>query len=69
MKISELIITPAIEQKLIEKHYVQAYELEEVFQSNLYIRFTEKGNVRGEDLYLAMGRTEEVKIPERFLYQ
>lgn len=47
------------EDKLERKHHVLPYEVEEVLLESPRISFVEKGNVRGEDMYLALGRTEE----------
>lgn len=47
------------EDKLDRKHTVRPFEVEEVLLSNPRIYFVEKGNVRGEDVYLALGKTEE----------
>lgn len=58
MVITEVIIPYDVEQKLIWKHQVQAYEVEEVFDNKPLIRFREKGRVQGEDLYTARGQTE-----------
>lgn len=58
MEIKEAIIPFEIEQKLSWKHNVQAYEVEEVLLRHPHIRFMAKGNVKGEDLYSALGQTE-----------
>ena len=47
------------EDKLERKHGVYAYEVEEVLWGDARFYFAEKGNVVGEDLYRALGRTEE----------
>ncbi|MFQ5616011.1 MAG: BrnT family toxin [Anaerolineales bacterium] len=36
---------------------MERYEVEEVFASRPKIRFMEKGDVPGEDMYIALGRT------------
>jgi len=59
VEIKEIIIPFDIEQKLIWKHNVQAYEVEELFQRSPQIRFVAKGKVSGEDLYAASGQTDE----------
>jgi hypothetical protein len=53
VEIKEIIIPFDVEQKLIWKHNIQAYEVEEVFQRHSQIRFIAGGKVRGEDLYAA----------------
>ncbi len=58
MQITEAIIPFEIEQKLNWKHNVAAYEVEEVLLQHPHIRFAAKGNIKGEDLYTALGRTE-----------
>lgn len=58
MRISEVIISRETEEKLISKHNVCAYEVEELFQSRPYVGFAEKGRIRGEHLYVAFGQTE-----------
>jgi uncharacterized DUF497 family protein len=57
MEFTGIIIPFPVEQKLIWKHRVEAYEMEEVFQGRPHIRFVEKGKVRGEDVYLSLGQT------------
>ena len=59
MEIKEIIIPFDVEQKLIWKHNIQAYEVEEVFQRHPEIRFIAGGKVRGEDLYAASGQTDD----------
>ncbi|HBY98106.1 MAG: BrnT family toxin [Ardenticatenaceae bacterium] len=46
------------EDKLERKHHVHAYEAEEVLLSRPRVYFVEKGRIEGEDVYLALGRTE-----------
>jgi len=58
MEIKKVIIPFEIEQKLIWKHNVQDYEVEEVVNNHPRIKFVSKGKVRGEDLYAASGQTE-----------
>jgi uncharacterized DUF497 family protein len=58
VEFTEIIIPFEIEQKLIWKQAVHAYEVEEIFQLQPHFRFLKKGNFRGEDLYLALGQTE-----------
>jgi len=50
-------LAPVIE-KLIFKHDVEPYEVEEVFLLQPKFRFANKGNHSGEDLYSALGTTE-----------
>jgi uncharacterized DUF497 family protein len=58
VEIKKAIIPFEIEQKLIWKHNVRAYEVEEVLFDHPHIRFVAKGDVKGEDLYSALGQTE-----------
>lgn len=58
MEIKEIIIPFEIEQKLIWKHDVQGYEVEEAVNNHPRIKFVSKGDVQGEDLYAASGQTE-----------
>ena len=58
MIITDIIIPFDIEQKLLWKHQVNAYEVEEIFDNRPLIRFREKGRVQGENLYTARGQTE-----------
>ena len=44
--------------KIIEKHNVYPEEVEEVFSKDPQIRRLEGGHVKGEDLFIAFGRTE-----------
>ena len=58
MKIENLIWLQDIIDKLAFKHQVGASEVEEVFNNRPRIRFLQKGNRSGEDVYMALGRTE-----------
>ena len=58
MKINGIIWLRSIIDKLVWKHRVTTDEVEEVFNRSPRYRFLEKGDVEGEDLYSAMGRTE-----------
>lgn len=57
MLITHIVIPFDVEQKLIWKHNLQAYEVYELFGNEPRIRFREKGKVRGEDVYTARGQT------------
>lgn len=57
MYIDNLIWLPQIEDKLLTKHGVTRDEVEDVFLGKPRFRFHEKGHVRNEDMYTAMGRT------------
>jgi len=45
-------------EKLAIKHGVQTHEVEDVLFSHPHIRRVEKGQIQGEDLYVAYGQTE-----------
>ena len=45
--------------KLVWKHHLTPEEVEGVFTSNPRFRFVEKGNVAGENMYAAMGQSDE----------
>ena len=58
MKITGVIWLRSVVDKLAWKHNVTTDEVEEVFNGSPRYRFIEKGDVEGEDLYAALGRTE-----------
>ena len=58
MRIVGVIWLRNVVDKLAWKHKVTTDEVEEVFNSVPRYRFIESGNVEGEHLYVAMGRTE-----------
>jgi uncharacterized DUF497 family protein len=58
MKIENFIWLQDIIDKLAFKHHVEASEIEEVFDNRPKIRFVQKGDRRGEDVYVALGRSE-----------
>ena len=45
-------------EKLLLKHNVTQFEVEEVFDNRPRIRFVERGDRRGEDMYSARGQTD-----------
>jgi uncharacterized DUF497 family protein len=45
-------------EKIASQQGVTTEEVEEVFANKPHIRFQERGNVAGEDLYTAFGRSE-----------
>jgi uncharacterized DUF497 family protein len=57
VKITGLIWLAEIVDKLDWKHHVQQEEVREVFRRQPKFRFVEKGHRRGENVYLAQGRT------------
>ncbi|HJQ71403.1 MAG TPA: BrnT family toxin [Blastocatellia bacterium] len=58
MKITGVIWLRDIVDKLAFKHHVEPYEVEEAFNSKPKIRFVEKGQRKGEDVYLALGKSD-----------
>jgi uncharacterized protein len=58
VRIEEIIWLDAIIEKLAAKHRVDPEEVEEVLRSRPKFRFVEKGDRTGEDVYLALGRTD-----------
>lgn len=56
MYIDRFIWPPAIVEKLAAKHGVTPAEVESVFWGRPRFRFHEKGRVRGEDMYTALGQ-------------
>lgn len=58
MRIEEIIWLDAIVEKLAVKHRVEPDEVEAVLSNKPKFRFVEKGDRKGEDVYLALGRTD-----------
>ena len=58
MKIEGFIWLDEIADKLAGKHRVSVDEVEAVFEDEPKFRFVEKGHRKGEDIYMALGRTE-----------
>jgi uncharacterized protein len=57
MRIEGLVWLREVVDKLAWKHRVSADEVEEAFTCGASFRFLERGDVEGEDLYAARGRT------------
>lgn len=57
MKIDGVIWLREVVDKLGFKHHVEPDEVEQVLNSKPKIRFVEKGERRGEDVYVALGQT------------
>jgi len=45
-------------EKLATKHGVEIDEVEQVLSSNPHVRLSEKGHIKGENLYAAYGQTK-----------
>lgn len=58
MRVEEIIWLDAIIEKLALKHRVDPDEVEAVLRNRPKFRFVEKGEREGEDVYLALGRTD-----------
>ncbi len=58
MKIEGAIWLESIVEKLIVKHEVETYEVEEALENKPKIRFVEKGNVEDEDVYMALSQSD-----------
>lgn len=56
--INDIIWLDSIVEKLAWKHRVLPYEVEEVLSGKCRIFKKESGNIEGEDLYNALGKTE-----------
>lgn len=59
MKINGLIWLEDIVDKLASKHDVTQEEVRELFAKHPVIRFVEKGDRKGENVYAASGQTDE----------
>jgi len=58
MKINQVIWYSKFVAKLRHKHKVEIEEVEQALKNRKRIRKVKRGNVRGEDIYLALGQTE-----------
>ena len=58
MKIDGIIWVKEIEDKIWVKHHVQKDEVEQALASTPKFRFLEKGEREGEDIYMALGRSD-----------
>ena len=57
MKVQDIIWLDVFVEKLRRKHHIDPEEVEETLCNSPKIRFIEKGDVRGEDIYAGMGRS------------
>lgn len=70
MRIEGIIWHRDIVEKIASKHRVETYEVEEVFSNRPKFRFVEKGERKGEDVYLALGQTNAGRyIAVLFIYK
>ena len=58
MRINRIIWVDKFVDKIETRHYVTTYEVEEVLRGKKKVRRVAKGDVQGEDVYLALGQTE-----------
>lgn len=58
MEIRNILWIDVFVDKIWKKHHVSADEVENVLRTFPKVRFIEEGNVTGEDMYAAMGKTE-----------
>lgn len=59
MKITGFIWLEQFVEKLLVKHRVEPYEVEDVFYNQPHIAKANRGNVQGEDVYRALGQTDD----------
>ena len=57
MDIEKIVIPVEIENKIESKHNVRVNEIRQALINEPRIRFAEKGNVKGNDVYVAFGQT------------
>jgi len=58
MKLVGVVWLRDVVDKLAFKHHVETEEVEQVLCSKPKFRFAQKGERKGEDVYLALGRTD-----------
>lgn len=58
MRIRDVRFASGVIEKLWRKHSVADYEVQEVFFNQPQFEFAEEGNIEGENLYTAWGRTD-----------
>ncbi len=59
MKITGFIWLEQFVEKLLVKHSVEPYEVEDVFYNRPHITKANKGRVQGENVYRALGQTDD----------
>ena len=69
MRIEGIIWLRDVVDKLVSKHSVETYEVEEVLNCKPKLRFVEKGDREG-DVYLALGQTDSGRyLAVLFIYK
>ena len=58
MKITDIIWLTQFVEKITRKHHVSTDEVEQVFANRPSFRFIEGGDVSGENVYRAIGKTD-----------
>ncbi|PKO21059.1 MAG: hypothetical protein CVU38_16755 [Chloroflexi bacterium HGW-Chloroflexi-1] len=58
MRIEGILWRRDVVDKLASKHQVETYEVEETLENQPKIRFVEKGERKGEDVYMASGQSD-----------
>ena len=70
MNIEGIIWLNQFVDKLAFKHQVETYEVEEVLSGKPKYRFVEKGERKGENIYMALGQTESGRyLTVLFIYK
>lgn len=70
MKIEDVIWLRDVVDKLSSQHQVETDEVEEVFADRPKFRFVEKGERKGEDVYMALGQTDAGRhLSALFIYK
>jgi uncharacterized DUF497 family protein len=70
MFINEIIWKEQFIDKIEKKHNVSTDEVEQIIFSNSHVRFTEKGKIKGENLYVTYGQTKNGRyIVVFFIYK
>ncbi len=63
MRITRLILSQKIWEKINTKHHVEEHELEEAFSDpKKKYRFVESGHIQDEDLYSMLGRSDAGRL-------
>lgn len=57
LKINEIIWKSQFVEKIEKKHHIEIQEVEEVLQGKNMVFRISRGDVKGEDVYLALGKT------------
>ena len=57
VKINKIIWKETFVEKIESKHHVTMFEVEEILHGKKKVYRIEKGDVKGEDVYLALGKT------------